>query len=421
MKILFLTDFIPPRSIGGAAQSVWRVVQQLHAWGHEVYVVATVQEKQYEGLENRDGIVIYNIYTNYDDRYRAWVSIYNTDTISKVESILREVCPEVIHADVIHYYLSYATLKIAHKYAKKVFLTARDFMMVSYGKLELKNHECGSEYFKVRWWDNLRQAKKRFNPFRNIMIRHYLKYVDQIFSNSKSLADFLSINKIPGVVPIHNGLIMRDVSVEQSEIDNFKKTYRIEGGSLILFPARVSPAKGLYVLMDAMKKVIVKVPSATLAVVGVQERDQVPAMEYARDFGIEKNMILLGWTIGHDLDVVYSAAGMVLVPSLYPDPFPTVNLDAALYKKPVITTCFGGAKEFVIDNKTGYIINPFNNDLLVEKMIDLLQDSEKTKQFGFAAYDRLRTDFTIEKQTEKLLRWYTGALMPGKRNSPAKR
>ena len=409
MRILFLTDLIPPRSIGGAAQSVWRVVQRLHALGHEVYVVATVQEKQYEGREDRDGIIVYSIYTNYDDRYRAWVSIYNTDTLSKVEQILREIRPEVIHADAIHFYLSYAVLKIARKYAKKVFLTARDFMMVSYGKLELKSHECGSEYFKVHWWDNLKQAKKRFNPFRNAMIRHYLKYVDQIFSNSKALADFLGINGIPGVVPVHNGLIMRDASVTQAEINGLKKAHGAEGKPWILFPARVSPAKGLYAVMDAMRKVIVAVPDATLAVAGVQERDREPALAYARDLGIEKNIILLGWTTGRDLDVAYNVADMVLVPSLYPDPFPTVNLDAALYKKPVITTCFGGAKEFVINNETGYIINSFDNDLLAEKMIDLLRDPAKAKRFGLAAYDRLSKEFTVEKQTEKLLKWYQGA------------
>jgi glycosyltransferase involved in cell wall biosynthesis len=109
---------------------------------------------------------------------------------------------------------------------------------------------------------------------------------------------------------------------------------------------------------------------------------------------------------GEELDSVYKTASLVVSPSLYSDPFPGVNLEAALYGKPVITTCFGGAKEFIIDGQTGYVANPFNPEELAKKIIDILKDSEKAERFGKANFERLKNDFSTEKQAEILLGWY---------------
>ena len=85
MNIVFLSDAIPPRSIGGAAESIWRVARCLHALGHHIVVITTVQSKQYEGTEDRNGITVYSIYSQYHARWRAYLSIYNPQTVPQVK------------------------------------------------------------------------------------------------------------------------------------------------------------------------------------------------------------------------------------------------------------------------------------------------------------------------------------------------
>jgi len=114
----------------------------------------------------------------------------------------------------------------------------------------------------------------------------------------------------------------------------------------------------------------------------------------------------LGWVTGEAVQDYFKSATLVVSPSLYPDPFPGVNLEAALYKKPAVTTCFGGANEFVLDGVSGYVIDPFNKKELAERILDLLLDEQKCRQFGEAAYRRLKNNFSLDAQTQKLFSWY---------------
>ena len=66
---------------------------------------------------------------------------------------------------------------------------------------------------KVTCWDLIKQARKRYNPFRNIIIRHYLKYVDKIFAVNADLEKALRENKIKNVELIYNGVDVKNWEV----------------------------------------------------------------------------------------------------------------------------------------------------------------------------------------------------------------
>jgi glycosyltransferase involved in cell wall biosynthesis len=59
-----------------------------------------------------------------------------------------------------------------------------------------------------------------------------------------------------------------------------------------------------------------------------------------------------------DTEVFYDAADVVLVPSLEPDPFPTVVLEAGLAGRCVVASDLGGAREAVVEGVTGLICPP---------------------------------------------------------------
>ena len=67
----------------------------------------------------------------------------------------------------------------------------------------------------------------------------------------------------------------------------------------------------------------------------------------------------------------YNEIDVYVLASTCSDSFPTVNLEAMLYKKPVIAVNIGGSKEQVVDGKTGFIIESGNPKLLAEKILFL--------------------------------------------------
>lgn len=395
MRILFLEDFIPPRHIGGPGKRLFELATRLKELGHKVYIITSCQKKSEVGKETRNGIKIFNLYSKYPLYLRQYIGLYNPFVVLKMKKILREVKPDVVHANVVYVHLSYASLKIAKKYSRAVFLHARDVMMFNYGKFFPKEQKCEKINYEVRWLDNFRKAKKRFNPFYYLFIRKYLEYVDKIFAVSQELAEALRQNKIFNTAVMHNSLPILEKELESGSF---------RSGTIFLY-GRINEAKGVYALLDAFILIKKKVPEAKIIFAGAQDDERERIKKYILKKQL-KAIKILGWINEEEVISILKTVNVIVSPSLYPDPFPGVNLEAALYKKPVVTTCFGGGKEFVLDGQTGYVVNPYNKEELADRITELLVNKTKAKEFGEAAYKRLKENFSLDKQIEKLLGWY---------------
>ncbi len=397
MKILFLADFIPPRNIGGPGKRNFEVATRLTKLGHEVFFITSCQKKEQEIEEERDGIKIFNVYSRYPVYLRDYLSIYNPFVVSKVKKIIKRIRPEVVHADIVHTHLSYSCLKIAKKYSKAIFIHARDFMMFNYGKFFPKERDCEEINYKVNWLDNLKAAKKRYNPFRNILIKRYLKYIDKIFVVSRELEKALNQNGINNTTVLHNAL---PISGKEPEFSGFElKTIFLYG--------RINEAKGVYALLDCFPLVKKEVPQAKIIFAGADEDEKDKIKSYVLEKNIDsKDIKVFGWINKEKIEEIYKKVSVVVNPSLCFDSFPGVNLEAVLHKKPVVTTCFGGGKEFILDGKIGFVINPFNKKDLAKKVVEILSNKDLASKFGEAGYQRLRIQFSLNEYTEKLLEHY---------------
>ena len=408
MKILFLQDKFPPENQGGAGRVAFDLAISLKRLNNKVYVITTVQNKSEVRKTDKDGIEIHKIYSNYHERWRSYLSLYNPQTINVVERIIKQIQPDIIHCHNIHYYLSYHCLKISKKYCNKVFLTAHDVMLFHYGKLiefiNKDNLEIPSEFdYKISFLKQIERFKKRYNPFRNIIIKKYLKYVNKIFAVSYTLKDALNQNGIKNVEVIYNGINIDDWQEDINKVEEFKDKYHLINKKVVFFGGRISYWKGSKEIIQAMEKVILKIPNAILLIAGKENKYALEMLKLAKEKNI--SVILTGWLEKEELKSAYYSSDLVVTPSICLDTFNLVNLEAMACKKPVITTCFGGAVEVVINNKIGYVVNPLNADMMSEKIIDLLKNSEKVKEFGEAGYNRAK-EFDLLKQAEKYLKYF---------------
>lgn len=384
MKILILTDDFPPQSFGGAGDSTFYLALGLKRAGHQVSVITVCQHKSDEAKLDYQGLEIFRIFADYHERWRAYLSLYNPQTVGRVKKIISEVKPDVVHANNIHAYLSYYCLKIAKQHSKAVFLTARDVMSFSYGKLATKHY---LERFDCRttWLDHLKQAKKRYNPLRNILIRKYLKHANKIFAVSYALKNALEVNGIRNVEVSHTGVDVADWQISPEKVAEFREKYNLSGKKVIFFGGRISGLKGSEQVEKAVALVKKEVPEAILFTAGSEG---------------------VGWLQGEELRAAYHSADVVIVPSVCFDSFPRSNLEAMACGKPVVATCFGGSPEIVQEGITGYIVNPLNIGLMAGRIIDLLKNREKAIKFGQAGYERVKKQFSLTGQIVQTLGWY---------------
>ena len=408
MHIVILSDRLPPDHLGGAERIAWQLGQGLIAAGQRVtFITATEGPAR---VETRQGITVHLLHSHYAPRWRAWYSLLNPQTVMPLNRLLRQLKPDIIHAHNIHTDLSYHSLVIGHFVAKVTVLTAHDAMPFAYTKIDYFIDPARLD--QVEGWDyrlplghNIRRMHLRWNPARNLSIRHTMHYyVDGRIAVSHALKTALEANTLPPFEVIHNGVDPAFFDVPAVGIDVLRQRFKLGGRRVIVFSGRLSRQKGDQQLLAALRRVKAAVPNVALLVLS-------RASSYA-DALIRQNpdladtIVTGGWLEGAELATAYRLADVLASPSVYFDPFPTVNLEGMAAGAVPVTTCFGGSREVVVDGETGFVVNPFDTEALADRLIRLLSDETLRGRMAEAGRQRIAEGFTLRHQTENTLAVY---------------
>lgn len=105
-----------------------------------------------------------------------------------------------------------------------------------------------------------------------------------------------------------------------------------------------------------------------------------------------------------DIDSIWQAADVVLVPSLEPEPFGRVAIEAMSHARPVIAAGHGGLVEIVEDGRTGLLFKPRDAEALAAAMERLAVSPELRLSMGAAGRDRQSTVFSVAAYAEGMAR-----------------
>ncbi|NOY46354.1 MAG: glycosyltransferase family 1 protein [Deltaproteobacteria bacterium] len=138
---------------------------------------------------------------------------------------------------------------------------------------------------------------------------------------------------------------------------------RPHGRPLVLYVGRITPVKGLDLLLASLARLG---PDIRLWVVGGEGSADAARVEaWARQAGVEGQVRYLG-PRGHDrLPALYSAADAVVVPSRY-ESFGLVILEALATGTPVASTRVGVAEEAIRPGENGCLAHAADPDALAE-------------------------------------------------------
>ena len=104
-----------------------------------------------------------------------------------------------------------------------------------------------------------------------------------------------------------------------------------------------------------------------------------------------------------DIDSIWQASDVVLVPSLEPEPFGRVAIEAMAHARPVIAAGHGGLMEIVEDGRTGLLFQPRDAEALAQAM-ERLTDPESRRRMGAAGRERQSTLFSVAAYAERMAR-----------------
>ena len=175
---------------------------------------------------------------------------------------------------------------------------------------------------------------------------------------------------------------------------------------LILMPSRLTRIKGHHVLIEALSKMKRKDVFCIIC-------DATPERDYylqeltalIESFGLTDQIRIVGHCA--DVPAAMRLAQLVVAPSLVPEGFGRVPVEAQAIGTPVVASAIGGHNEIIVDGETGFLVPPDNAEAMAEAMnralnlTDLQRATMATKAMNFVA-----KHFTKEQMTSQTLDVY---------------
>ena len=177
---------------------------------------------------------------------------------------------------------------------------------------------------------------------------------------------------------------------------------RRDGRVLVAFVGRLNRWKGYDVFVEAVRHIADRYSAVDFVIAGdppVGEEWRVPELERTlAQGGLGDRVRSLGFVA--DGSAVIEAADIVVAPSLWPDPFPTVVLEAMRAGKAVVASAHGGALEMIEDGVSGVLVSPGSAAALGAGIGTLIDAPNERERIGMAARDRIRAMFTLDRMVD---------------------
>jgi glycosyltransferase involved in cell wall biosynthesis len=186
--------------------------------------------------------------------------------------------------------------------------------------------------------------------------------------------------------------------------------------NLVLFLARLEPAKGIFDLLEALCAVRVAVPDLRLVCAG--DGDRAAVARHAESLGVADMVKFTGWAGPSAKRALLESAAVFALPA-YDEALPTALLEAMAAGVPVVATPVGGVPEVMVDGVSGFFAAPGDVATLQRQLRKLLLDRALASRIGAAARESVRLRCAPERAAARLGELYASLGVRAWDESPA--
>ena len=384
MNILLVNTLYAPYNIGGAERSVQLLAEGLSGLGHRVIVACTSPEEEMERRTVRGipvcGIPLRNLYWPFDGEKQSflkpfWHALdsYNPWMRAELGRLIDAEAPDLIHTHNLGGF-TVAVWEAASSRGIPLVHTTRDYSLLCPRNMFRNGENCTSQCWTCRPFAFPRRRLSRhvdaFVGISQFILDRHREF--DYFPNAR----FRSVVYNPYPVP-------NDVSSFQSQSEN--------GGMKFGFLGRLSPRKGV----ERVLQTITKMKSHVEMYVGGVGREEYE--EYLHSTYAEPDIHFLGFVDPSDF---FARIDVLIVPSVWHEPFGRVVIEAYAHGTPVIAACRGGLPEIVDEGETGLVFEPEKSGSLRSCVVHFLNNPQEISQMRGRVRERA-LKFEVEPHAKK--------------------
>ncbi|MBE6067121.1 MAG: glycosyltransferase [Clostridium lundense] len=394
MKICLINTYYYPDIVGGTEVSVKKLAEGLADLGHEINVICTGKSNEIENINgirvNR--IKIKNIYSPIEHKrasklkkitYRA-LDINNVFNKKILKDKIESIKPDIIHINNI-YGLSISLWDVLRKFKIPIIHTLRDYYLIC-PKVNLlkKGQICNKPNFACKLYS--KYNKRVFNI--DTCVTAPSKFTLKLFDNLGYLKE------------IDNTVIYNAIDFVQEDVNKILNEKKIRNDEKIKFVylGGLEQHKGITWLLNSFKEVNNENIELNIAGQGVLKQLVLDATKK------DKRIKYHGFLKEAELNKLLNNSDVLVVPSIWYEPFGRVVIDAYKNVMPVIVSDIGGISEIIDNSKTGILVTPNSNEELVSA-IDYFTDRENIISKLDNCAHKLK-DYSIHKQVKEFENLY---------------
>lgn len=353
MKILLFNTLYYPNFIGGAEKSVQNLSESYINKGHDVVVISTTDKTDYFGYVNR--VLVYyvntnNIYWGFDESQHNFIEksiwhafdSYNTFISKKVRSILKKEKPDIVHTNNISGF-SVNVWNIISELGIKIVHTLRDYHLLCPNVTMYKNGKnCIKQCTSCSIYS---MPKKKLSSRVNALVG----ISDYILEKHLEMGYFKNI--------VSKDVIGNDVGNIISKEKEFNPEKIVFG-----FIGQLTESKGVKLLLSVLYK-LKNYSNWELVIAG--KGDEAFTMLLKDNYESER-VLFIGKVQPQEF---YSKIDVLVVPSLWQEPFGRVVVEGLKQKKMVIGSKRGG----IIDLLPKLNLFEPNESELTKMIVEILE------------------------------------------------
>lgn len=220
-----------------------------------------------------------------------------------------------------------------------------------------------------------------------------------IFVSELAKNRFLSGN--PQIDPKKIAVVHNSILVPES----FRELKSPPGASplILLYTGRISPEKGIDILIKAFSKL--SDLNITLRIAGTGKEEYVNQLKsLAANYNISSRIEWLGF-----VPMIYEAiidADICISPSTVEESFGLTVIEYMSQGRPVITTTNGAQKEIISNRHDGLLVEPGDVESLADSIKELANDKDFRLKLGSEAIKTFNSRFSYKIFFEKILEIY---------------
>jgi glycosyltransferase involved in cell wall biosynthesis len=193
--------------------------------------------------------------------------------------------------------------------------------------------------------------------------------------------------------------------IEKEKKETIRKSvFKSENEIILALVGRISRWKGQMLLLETFSELIKTNQNIKLVYVGSAPPNQEHFLDILKkkitELNLVKNVEIIPFQ--ENINQLWQSIDIAVVPSTEPEPFGMVAIEAMMAKKPVVAANHGGLMEIVVDNETGFLVEPNNITVLKEALEKVISNPELRVVLGENGFQRAKEKFSIQNYVQKI-------------------